>query len=150
MFLTAVMALLLPSGAFAQFHGASVLKNPLGPAGTPFAHVGDKVRTQIRILNNDDCDDTITISNIFDTTHHFIGDELSTNLLRINGGFGGVNFAGFTNDVNLPSFGSFVTVFYTNFVLAGDQRLTNYAGWAFGKPAVLQDDAMTTGIDRHD
>ena len=130
MFLTVVLALLAPSGAFAQsFHGATIQKDPRGPDGSNRAHVGDKVRTSIRVLNNDDFEDSITITNIIDVTHHFFGDETSPNLL--------------TNNVTLPTFGSFKTVFYTNFVNPGDQNLIDPGSGRI----VLKDDAMVGGID---
>ena len=133
MCLTAVLAFLAPSAIFAQsFHGASIQKDPRGPDGSNRAHVGDKVRTSIRVLNIDDFEDSLTITNIFDVTHHFSGDETSPNLL--------------TNNVILPVFGSFKIVTYTNFVLPGDEKLTNNVT---GRP-VLTDDAMVGGIDNRD
>src|SRR6476620_3767055 len=63
------------------FHGAAMLKNPVGPDGTPRAHVGDTITATITVMNFDDFLDTVTISNIFDIVHHSSLTVTSANLL---------------------------------------------------------------------
>src|SRR5580765_11280 len=63
------------------FHGAAILKNPVGPDGTPRAHVGDTITATITVMNLDDFLDTVTLSNIFDVVHHASGDVTTANLL---------------------------------------------------------------------
>src|SRR6266850_2534047 len=79
--------ILLMSAAFSNisysqdFHGAAILKNPVGPDGTANAHVGDPITATITVMNLDDFGDTVTITNILDIIHHAGGDVPTGNLL---------------------------------------------------------------------
>ena len=161
MFLSMFLALLAPSGAFAQFGGAFIQKIPYGPGATNidgtfgpftgplagFAHVGDTVITRIKVGNNDLTGDTIRVTNIFDTIHHFSGDVTTPNLLtnRIVKISPGVVVGPGTN-VFLPFQDAFVTVSFTNKVLPGDQNLPKNPLTGF---PVLTDDGFTGGIDQN-
>jgi hypothetical protein len=110
--------------AFAQdFHGASIQKNPLGPDGTPRAHVGDTIMAAIRVRNLDDFNDTITVTSIVDVVNHNSGSVTSINLLPA--------------PVTLTNFGESVIVNHAYPVLPGDGP-------------VLTDDGQSGGIDNHD
>jgi len=116
-----------------QFHGAAILKTPVGPDGvTPNARVGDTVRATITVMNMDDFGDTITITNIFDIVHHASGDAISPNLLTAPVTLSSPIFVGGISSVDVS---------YTYQVLPGDANLP------FG---ILPDDARAEGTDNHD
>ena len=60
----------LAAGVKAQDHGGAILKLPTGPSGTARAHVGDPIKTIMRVINLDDFNDSLTITSIVDVVHH--------------------------------------------------------------------------------
>ena len=154
--LVALAAAIIVPDAHAQFfHGASIQKNPLGPTGFPKAHVGEVITTKIRVRNLDDYNDSLTITNIHDEIHHTSGDEITTNLLTLQGtnvqlfltatrGTNGVDSSGIvssTNDVILLSRLDSVIVTHYSTILPGDAPTA---------PFLLFDDAIASGWDNHD
>ncbi len=113
------------------FHGAAIFKNPLGPDGTPRAHVGDTITDTLTVMNLDDFLDTITITNLVDVVHHASGNIISSNLL--------------SSPVTLDSYlaGGIDTIEMTHgyLVLPGDENLPQ---------GLLLDDVQAGGLDNHD
>src|SRR5262249_48370686 len=116
-----------------DFHGAAILKTPLGPDGTPRAHVGDTITASITILNLDDFEDTVTLTNIVDIVHHKTGDVTTTNLLVVP-----VTLASY-----ISATGGVFELDLTNtyLVLPGDETFPD---------GLLKDDAQAKGRDNHD
>jgi len=71
-----------PVAAPAQyFRTVLVDENPVGPDGTPRAHVGDTITDTVRVINEDDFGDTVTVNSVTNVVHHGAGDAVSGNLL---------------------------------------------------------------------
>jgi hypothetical protein len=118
-----LLVLLGPSlqvSAQVLFHGASIQKEPIGPHNTPVAHVGDPIRSVIRVRNEDSFSHPLVITSIVDVVHHASGDVVSSNLL--------------TAPVTLNSQGDFVLVTNVYLTKAGDGPF-------------LTDDAQAGGYD---
>ena len=107
------------------FHGAILQTAAVGPSGQPRAHVGDSINATIRVRNNDDFEDSLTITNLHYVVHHSRGaaDVVSSNLL--------------TAPVMLTFFAAFVT------------RNYHYEVWP-DDGAVLEDNPVAEGTDNHD
>ncbi len=122
--LLVAMCMAVPAMAI-PFHGATILKNVVGPDGiNPIARVGDTVTATIEVINQDDFGDTITVQTITDTVHHTSGDVTTSNLLAA--------------PVVLSNKGDLVEVSHTYVVAADDVT---------SPPHLLTDDAHSTGTD---
>jgi hypothetical protein len=80
-FTTAAMAVFSPSAWAQSLHGALVIRQAVGPTGLASAHVGDTVRSLIRVVNVDDFGDSVTVTSIVCVLHRGTGSVVTSNLL---------------------------------------------------------------------
>ncbi len=95
-----------------------MVEAPVGPTGLPKAHVGETVRTLVRVTSLDDYDDTITITNLFRIEHHGTGNVITANL-RVP-------------SATLMFYGSYFTIAHFSTVLPGDGDTLTFESFATG------------------